>query len=335
MAEQKSFVERAWPVLIFILMTVQRAGHNTLIEFAKNGQKDFPFPPSTIIFFAQVGCVSVAWAMTYFVHGFKEFKQCLDPKGIFLFLVVGFWYCMGDVFEMEANRHMDSATYTVLSQSKLLITALLMICVMGKYQTQLQWSILVVTTLGMAEYVCVDMTHSGKSPKDSLLGITLALGKVVISCYVAVLNERAMKKDPNVFLVQFVWVKMAQLLCNAVYMLGRDGQQIYEEGLFTGYDYRAWTLILAGFVVKALLTQYIIKILDSLLKNICEVLSVLLVYFNRILFMNGVFYPDSFIAAITVMLAVYSYVLTKQGAAKKPEKKESDLKEPLLGGSNV
>jgi len=329
MAEQTNksyFAATIWPAIIFVLMTCQRAGHNFMIGWAKGESKQFDFLPSTILVVAQLGCVLTALAMTAQFHGFEACVRGFSPSGMKYFVIVGFWYAAGDVFEMEANKYMDPATYTVLSQSKLIITAILMIFLMRKMQTQLQWSILIVTTLAMGQY-CV---LKGDSIKDGYVGIILALLKVVISCYVAVLNERAMKQQDEVFLVQFVQVKATQMLWAAAYSIVRDYKGITQEGFFGGYDERTWILIFGGFVVKALLTQYIIKILDSLLKNITEVLAVLLVYFATIFFLKGEFVLSQFISVLTVMLAVYSYVLTKKGAKKVEAKPQEDHHYKLL-----
>jgi len=314
MAEQanKSLIQTIWPAIIFVLMTCQRAGHNFMIGWAKGDTGAFEFLPSTILVVAQLGCVLTALALTAQVHDVKACVRGFSPSGMKYFVIVGFWYAAGDVFEMEANKYMDPATYTVLSQSKLIITAVLMIFIMKKMQTQLQWSILFVTTLAMGQY-CV---LQGNTIKDGYGGIILALLKVVISCYVAVLNENAMKQQDEVFLVQFVQVKLTQMLWAAAYSIIRDYNGITEKGFFSGYDERTWILIFGGFVVKALLTQYIIKILDSLLKNITEVLAVLLVYFANIMVLDGNFVVSHFIAVLTVMLSVYSYVLTKKKAKK-------------------
>lgn len=341
--KQSYFQAVIWPGIIFVMMCIQRAGHNWMIGWSKEDGV-YPFNPSTILVVAQLGCVLTALGMSGYFHGADSMVRCFSPSGMKYFTVVGLWYAAGDVLEMEANKYMSSSTYTVLSQSKLIITAVIMIALMNKKQSQLQWTILVVTTLAMAEYVALD----GNSIKDGPLGIALALGKVFVSCYVAVLNERAMKQQDEVFLVQFVQVKAAQLLWALGYTLFRDildttvgeGSVLFADGgfhFFDGYNGKAWALIFAGFVFKALLTQYIIKILDSLLKNITEVISVLLVYFANIAFAIGgaTFDMPQFIAVLTVMLAVYAYILTKQSAPKDTKKVENkEVYEKLMTDDN-
>merc|ERR1712100_405860 len=101
-----------------------------------------------------------------------------------------------DIFEMESVNYVDSSTYTVLSQSKLVVTALLMYLQDGTKHSLMQWCILMTTSAGMLEYVLVGK-KSGGSAEISLFGVLLAVTKVIISCYVAVVNTKALKEDKN------------------------------------------------------------------------------------------------------------------------------------------
>lgn len=330
-------------------MCLQRASHNFMIGWSQEGGK-YPFNSSTILVVAQAGCVLTALGLSAYCHGTESLTRCFSPSGMKYFTIVGLWYALGDILEMEAVAYMSSSTYTVLSQSKLIITAFLMMYMVSKKQSQLQWVILFITTLAMGEYVALDGgSIEAKGDAPQYVGILLALGKVFVSCYVAVLNERAMKQQDEVFLVQFVQVKAVQLVWALAYTLGKDavvgvygeGSVIFADGgfhFFDGYNYKAWALIFGGFVVKALLTQYIIKILDSLLKNITEVIAVLLVYFSNIIFKVGdaKFFMSQFISVLTVMTAVYAYILSKQAAPEKKQPVENkEVYDKLLTDNNA
>merc|ERR1712039_575702 len=179
------------------------------------------------------------------------------------------------------------------SQSKLIITALLMWVLDGKSQSAMQWFILFTTSAGMLEYVLVGKAK-GSGMTFSTIGISLALVKVVISCYVAVLNQNALKADSNPFPVQFSALKVSWAFTSLVYMLVKDG-------------------------VKTLFNQYLLKVLDAIWKNISEAIGVILVYFARVLFLGGTFDATVFNAGITVVLACIAYVLSKEGAKKKSD----------------
>merc|ERR1719222_1479544 len=171
----------------------------------------------------------------------------------------------------------------------------------GKGQSSMQWFILFTTSAGMLEYVLVGKAK-GAGMTFSAVGVTLALVKVVISCYVAVLNQKALKKDSNPFPVQFSCLKVSWALTSLVYMIIKDG-----------------VLVFAGFILKTLFNQYLLKVLDAIWKNISEAVGVLLVYFAKVLFLGGSFDAAVFNAAFTVILACISYVLSKASKGKKSD----------------
>eukprot|EP00439_Symbiodinium_sp_Y106_P012546 s3704_g1.t2 len=263
----------------FIAVTVQRACHNSFIEWAKGDSPHDPWPPtvsvrikdvliaqsrtfvqkakytvSSVIFVAQVICVAIGWMLAHSTGGTQDLKKCFDAKNLTNFFHIGLIYALGDIFEMES----DSSTYTVLSQSKLIITATLMWVLDGSAQSMMQWFILFTTSSGMLEYVLVGKAKGG-AMTFSVFGVCLALIKVMISCYVAVLNTKALKRDSNPFPVQFSCLKVSWAMASLVYMA----------------------------------------------------IGVILVYFGRVMFLGGKYDPTVFNAGVTVVLACIAYVLSK------------------------
>merc|ERR1712151_993356 len=154
---------------------------------------------------------------------------------------MGMIYALGDIFEMESQNYIDSSTYTVISQSKLIITALLMWYINGDRQSLMAWFILFTTSAGMLEYVLVGKAKGG-GMTTSPFGLMLALVKVVISCYVAVLNTRALKRDSHNFPVQFSALKVSWASTSLGYMVIKDGV-MGEGSMFGEWTYRTVVLI--------------------------------------------------------------------------------------------
>eukprot|EP00931_Biecheleriopsis_adriatica_P077102 TRINITY_DN50725_c0_g1_i1.p1 TRINITY_DN50725_c0_g1~~TRINITY_DN50725_c0_g1_i1.p1 ORF type:complete len:363 (+),score=92.66 TRINITY_DN50725_c0_g1_i1:87-1091(+) len=303
--------------LAFFAVTTQRACHNSFIEWAKGDAGVAAYTVSSVIFVAQIVCVVIGMGLAYSSGGQADLQKCMDSKNLKTFASIGVIYALGDIFEMESVNYIDSSTYTVLSQSKLVITALLMWMLDGTKQSIMQWFILFTTSAGMLEYVLVGKSKGG-GMTFSLFGVGLALVKVVISCYVAVLNQKALKKDNNPFPVQFSCLKVSWSMAALVYMIIKDG--IMGEGsMFGEWTSRTFVLVFAGFILKTLFNQYLLKVLDAIWKNISEAIGVILVYFGKVLFLGGTFDATVFNAGITVVLACIAYVLSKEAKAKKSD----------------
>merc|ERR1719301_325393 len=133
------------------------------------------------------------------------------------------------------------------------------------------------------------MTFSG-------FGICLAVTKVIISCLVAVLNQKALKTDSNPFPVQFSCLKISWACTSLGYMIVKDG--ILGDGDMIGYwTWKTFVLVIFGFILKTFFNQYLLKVLDAIWKNISEAIGVILVYFAKVLFMGGAFVASVFNAA--------------------------------------
>merc|ERR1719437_187388 len=167
----------------------------------------------------------------------------------------------------------------------------------------------------MLEYVLVGKAK-GAGMTFSTVGICLALVKVMISCYVAVLNQNALKKDTNPFPVQFSALKVSWALTSLGYMIIKDGM-LGDGSMFGEWTYRTVVLVFCGFILKTLFNQYLLKVLDAIWKNISEAIGVLLVYFAKVLFLGGAFDASVFNAAITVILACIAYILSKSAKSAK------------------
>merc|ERR1719393_56182 len=110
-------------------------------------------------------------------------------------------------------------------------------------------------------------------------------------------------------------------------MIVKDG--ILGDGnMFGEWTYRTVVLVFAGFILKTLFNQYLLKVLDALWKNISEAIGVILVYFGKVLFLGGTFDGVVFNAAVVVVFACISFVMTKESASKK----KSDIGDELDPG---
>ena len=74
-------------------------------------------------------------------EGMKGVKACWAiPKGASIFIVIGLWYAFGDFLEMLSMGAMKGGVYQLLLQSKLLITAVMMMYLKGTMQSDLSHS---------------------------------------------------------------------------------------------------------------------------------------------------------------------------------------------------
>eukprot|EP00438_Fugacium_kawagutii_P018561 Skav215123 [mRNA] locus=scaffold1893:372081:379175:- [translate_table: standard] len=262
---------------IFIVFVLSRALHPMVIDYSKvDGQmlysKNSPAIMSQLLSMLFVNFL--AWQE----EGMKGVKACWAiPQGASIFIIIGLWYAFGDFLEMLSMGAMKGGVYQLLLQSKLLITAVMMMYLKGTMQSDLQWSVLVAATLAISAFVMVDSGSSDDSGIP-LMGVVIhieamVLFKVGVSCYAAVLSDAKLKGFSNMSMS----AKLSLMsLSRVIASIGIAA--VMEPGVQPSYNPSAagffdhWTLatwiVTLSFTSKSLITLYLLKSLDGIQKNV-------------------------------------------------------------------
>ena len=100
-------------------------------------------------------------------------------------LPCGFLFSIADVSEVLAQGGIDPTTYIVLSQARLLLTALVMKWRVGKGQTTLQWMDLMILTVMIIVFQMMPNDFNAAKPKgatvkdNAMLGMVMTMAKVL------------------------------------------------------------------------------------------------------------------------------------------------------------
>ncbi|CAJ1440676.1 unnamed protein product [Effrenium voratum] len=248
--------------------------------------------------------------------GMDGLKQCWDPVPLKIFSAIAVVYAFGDFLEMQSMAVMGGAAYQILLQSKLLVTALIMWGLRGQRQTTLQWNVLVTIALGMSAFVLSE--DSSDEGSFQPIGLLFVVAKVFFSCLCAVLAEKHLKafKEMPIY-AQVAQLKIAWLVTSLLLTLLFD-RNVREDGFWSGWDSR--TIVVAiSWVCKGWSTFYVLKTLDSVLKNIGEAAAILVIYIFDVLVADAVsdilpvhgkdFHIATCLMVLVIVLTVISYTL--------------------------
>jgi drug/metabolite transporter (DMT)-like permease len=318
---------------VFFLFVLVRAAHPVVIAQSKTedetGKSGFPYQSSSTVIVMTVSMCVGFLLQCYALGGKEQFATIWESRPFIIFSINGVVYAVGDYLEMAAIGGLPAAAYQILQQSRIILTALLMIPAKGLYQTRLQWTLLAILTFAMSTYMII---ASGKKEEKStattdvaalVMGTIMAFAKVVISCVGAVISDKYMKEfknDPTHVCIARTFVARAI----AIVMLSFT-QDIWTKGFFSGWN--AMTIaVTASFIIKSVSTLYIVALLDSILKNIAEAFSVLVIYAWDVLAMGKEFQIATFLSVLVVVSACAAYVDSKTPIekAKKWDKAQAD-----------
>merc|ERR1712160_107786 len=159
-------------------------------------------------------------------------------------------YALGDYLEMAGLEGIPAATYQILQQFRIVLTALLLMPVKGQYQTRLQWVILCILMFAMGTYVVVEQNHkddmqgrrlSTSTSSAYVVGVSMSFAKVFVSCLGAVITDKYMKKyssDPTHVCIARTFVARALfiVLLSFTQRASKDADAVYLwEGGFNSF----------------------------------------------------------------------------------------------------
>jgi len=316
---------------LFCFFVMTRAVHPTIIDMSKSvdpdtGKKGFGYGQMTVVLGETVVTLIAAQILCLAKGGVTEWKAIWKPEPMKVFSAIGFVYALGDYLEMASMGSLAGAAYQVLLQSKLIITALMMWGIKGTKQVALQWIILFLVMLSMCVYMIGG--SSGGGGGIPFMGVFNVLLKVTVSCFCAVLSDKYMKdfKSEPIYM-QLVQFKCAW--CVTILMISFLDGKTWQMGFFNGWNATV-VGVLASFTVKGWSTMYLLAILDSVLKNIGEAVSVLVIYVAQVMLpqFEDTFEIATFLSVMVVILSVVAYVQSKTVVekAKKYDALDDKLK---------
>jgi hypothetical protein len=233
-------------------------------------------------------------ALAYLYGGKQEVYTCFNPEVLWGMLPCGFLFSIADVSEILAQGGIDPTTYIVLSQARLLLTAVVMKIRIGKSQTTLQWMDLMILTVMIIVFQMMPNDFNASKPKgatvkdNATLGIIMTMAKVLLSVYAGVAQQKAMQGSSAAGKCSFIAQVTAQqvggipaiLLALPLCCVARGtplGVYGFWGGPDGGWDHRTWGVV-AAYSIKIYLVSLCVKRFDALVKNICNAGACLLTY---------------------------------------------------------
>lgn len=235
-----------------------------------------------------------------------------------VFSRIGIFYAIGDYLEMLSMGGLDGAAYQVLLQSKLVITAIMMIAIKGRtaQQTRSQWAALISVTLGMTIFMVSQSNGGGGSSKSTNLGaVGVVLMKVISSCFSAVTADTALKAFKELPL----YIQLSQLflswgIVSVILTVFFEPAVLFSATTFFAGWNIGTVLVVISFAIKTVITMTLLKVLDSVMKNIGEAVAVLVIYMAQVVLpvFAKPFQMETFLAMALVVMTVTTYMFLKQ-----------------------
>lgn len=232
-----------------------------------------------------------------------------------------------------ALSNLDSATYQVCYQTKILTTAILSVLMLGKRLYTSQWGSLVLLSVGvvLAELNSHPPSISAEESSNTnnsnqALGFMAVLVAACTSAFSGVYFEKVLKGSETSLWVRNVQMGISSTSLGFLLSFLKDGTPILQNGFFYGYDkYVVVVIILQaiGGLTVAVVVRYADNILKGFAASFSIIFSVILECFLFAFQMTPLFA----LGTAFVILSSYIYGRRKGTPPVSVKEKEEDREE--------
>lgn len=262
--------------IIFVVLTLQATCYFSLLRYSRTRPNKMYFS-STAVFLAEVVKLLVTLVVIFVQCGnLREFVLFLinnlftNPMATIKLSVPSVLYVVQNNLVYVAMTHLESTTFQITNQLKILTTAIFSIALLNKQLTRIKWMSLILLSVGVT-MVQIDthtsVTTSLLTESNTLtteqsmpLGLTAVLASSLVSGFAGVYMERIFKKQRRTSF----WISNAQLYTFGIFLaligvIYQDGVEISRMGFFYGYDIVVCLVVLfasAGGIIVSLILKY-------------------------------------------------------------------------------
>jgi len=227
-------------------------------------------------------------------------------------LVPALCYTLQNNLIYYALAHLEIVVFQLLYQTKLLLTAALSVCILGRSLKLQQWAALVVLFGGVVTVQLAGKASGGggpgvNDPSSHANGVMAAVLGSALSAFAGVYFELILKNDMQVTL----WVRNVQLCLWTVpisiaTVYTNDGAAVEKQGLLGGFTPLVWSVValqaFGGLIVAAC-----IKYADNIMKNFASSGAIIFGAAASVFLFNFEMNAQFMVGALMVLVSMSCY----------------------------
>merc|ERR1711963_992795 len=179
-------------------------------------------------------------------HSLSRFKDTMKKNLVENYVdtlkvcVPSFIYLIQNNCLYVAAEHLDTATYQITYQLKILTTAIFAVLILKRSLIKTQWLSLLILIIGVAMVQLSDAKESNvatSAHQNKFFGFCVALFACVLSGLAGIYFEKILKGSDVSVWMRNVQLSMLSVPFGIVAVYFKHGNEISENGFFFGYDF--------------------------------------------------------------------------------------------------
>ena len=258
-----------------------------------------------------------------FVDGRREFLKLFIPSGL---------YVIQNNLQYIGTSNLPAEIFQVLSNMKIVTTAILSVLMLSKKLTGLQWISIIALTFGVGLVQMSQGKGSGEiDNQNQLLGLICVLSACCTSGFAGVYFEKVLKSTNSSIWLRNIQLALIGLGFSSLTCVASDYEKIQQFGFFFGYDYVVCVVIFLA-ALGGLVVAVVVKYADNVLKGFAASASLVLSTVVSNLFFHDSSISFGFVVGATIVCgSAYSYSYTPPVVpSNSPGDKSEESQAPLL-----
>lgn len=307
-----------------------------------------PYMNGVFMFYSNILTIVCMWIISLIMDGKRGLKACFDWKNIARLSIPGVLYAIGDVLQLIAYDNLDGTTVSIISQFRMLFSAILFRIIMKKRLTSVQWMQLICIFLLILVYFRVTMVTdsldgSNKSSAASssfVVGILFQFGRVLLTGPANVVSCMIFQDGDIPFYAQMAHSQMSAIPASGIVgVIDITASNNWKYFPFSGPSCEAnirdpsascfWTydIFILGlwYSFRQTLTCLLLKVLDVIWKGISDVMGVFCTYILAISIFNewnqnhnDILFDIRMEIIISICILTVSYIFSKAKPTDTP-----------------
>ncbi|KAH7721875.1 Protein NSTP-8 [Aphelenchoides avenae] len=260
-----------------LFLTVQQTLNPLLVRKAHRDAEGTgaEFLGSTTVFMTEVIRICVCCIILVYTHGsvgafidalrdaFLKNKQ--ETARVCLPALI---YVVQNNLYYFALKRVEATLFTITMQLRILTTALLMIVLLKKVFSAVQWGAMCVALIGVALVQLSSHKHPAAESETKYIGIVSVLVMCWTSAFAGVYLEGVLKKSSCDIWLQNIRLSVITLPFSIMTM-ANDLPVLRDNGIFYGWTGLVWTIAFSS-ATNGLLVAAVMKYADNIKKSYCQ-----------------------------------------------------------------
>jgi len=323
-----------------IVLVVQNAGLVLMMRYATTRKEKFF--KTVAVFFAEIVKLVASFILLNFSN--KCFIKTLKDIKYYFFTnlldtvkvgVPAFIYTIQNFLLYVAAENLETGTYMVTYQIKILTTAFFTVLMLKRKLSIPQWVSLVVLIAGVA-LVQLDANNSKKAAGvlnstlngtelltttssakhddkggNPIIGFSAIMVACVLSGFAGIYFEKILKGSKVSVWMRNIQLAALSIPCAIIMIIFKDRNTVLEKGLMYGFDWVVWAVVFIQ-AIGGLIVAVVMKYADNILKGFATSFSIIVgtiaaIYFfdnwPQLLFIGGAI----LVIGAVVMYSIFPY----------------------------